>query len=169
MQDAGAVGADLDAGAQLAQLGRLLVDGDVDAVPYACQRRRKAADARAYDCDRGRHGRAKESKRDAPLITARGWNIGMSGFALKLFMMSSRNQIAGDRACSACWIISGSGWSSTARRRAILATGGTDMKITSYESATLNITEDDPLANMPEEAGRTRPIVILRLRTDDGI
>ena len=29
--------------------------------------------------------------------------------------------------------------------------------------------EDDPLANMPEEAGRTRPIVILRLRTDSGI
>ena len=29
--------------------------------------------------------------------------------------------------------------------------------------------EDDPLANMPEEAGRTRPIVVLRLRTDSGI
>src|ERR1051326_4336327 len=43
------------------------------------------------------------------------------------------------------------------------------MKITGYESAILNITEDDPLANMPEEAGRARPIVILRLRTDAGI
>jgi L-talarate/galactarate dehydratase len=43
------------------------------------------------------------------------------------------------------------------------------MKITSFEAATLNIPEDDPLANMPEEAGRKRPIVILRLRTDDGI
>jgi L-alanine-DL-glutamate epimerase-like enolase superfamily enzyme len=43
------------------------------------------------------------------------------------------------------------------------------MKITSYVAATLNIPEDDPLANMPEEAGRTRPIVILRLRTDSGI
>ena len=43
------------------------------------------------------------------------------------------------------------------------------MKITGYEATTLNIPEDDPLANMPEEAGRTRPIVILRLRTDNGI
>src|SRR3954464_5141206 len=43
------------------------------------------------------------------------------------------------------------------------------MKITSFEAATLAIPEDDPLANMPEEAGRKRPIVILRLRTDDGI
>jgi L-alanine-DL-glutamate epimerase-like enolase superfamily enzyme len=43
------------------------------------------------------------------------------------------------------------------------------MKITGYESAVLNITEDDPLANMPEEAGRKRPIVTLRLRTDAGI
>jgi L-alanine-DL-glutamate epimerase-like enolase superfamily enzyme len=43
------------------------------------------------------------------------------------------------------------------------------MKITSFEAATLCIPEDDPLANMPEEAGRTRPIVILRLRTDSGI
>jgi len=33
----------------------------------------------------------------------------------------------------------------------------------------LRIPEDDPLANMPEEAGRTRPVVILRLRTDGGI
>src|SRR3954453_12169951 len=43
------------------------------------------------------------------------------------------------------------------------------MKITSFEATTLHIPEDDPLANMPEEAGRKRPIVILRLRTDDGI
>jgi len=43
------------------------------------------------------------------------------------------------------------------------------MKITSYASAVLNIPEDDPLADMPEEAGRTRPIVTLRLRTDAGI
>src|SRR6185369_8501246 len=43
------------------------------------------------------------------------------------------------------------------------------MKIASYEAAILNVTEDDPLASMPEEAGRTRPIVILRLRTDNGI
>ena len=43
------------------------------------------------------------------------------------------------------------------------------MKITGYQTATLNVPEDDPLANMPEEAGRTRPIIILRLRTDSGI
>jgi L-talarate/galactarate dehydratase len=43
------------------------------------------------------------------------------------------------------------------------------MKIKSYEVTTLGIPEDDPLANMPEEAGRMRPVVILRLRTDSGI
>ena len=43
------------------------------------------------------------------------------------------------------------------------------MKISGYQATTLNVPEDDPLANMPEEAGRTRPIVILRLRTDAGI
>jgi L-alanine-DL-glutamate epimerase-like enolase superfamily enzyme len=43
------------------------------------------------------------------------------------------------------------------------------MKIASFEAATLRIPEDDPLANMPEETGRTRPVVILRLRTDSGI
>jgi L-alanine-DL-glutamate epimerase-like enolase superfamily enzyme len=43
------------------------------------------------------------------------------------------------------------------------------MKIAGYEAATLHVPEDDPLANMPEEAGRKRPIVILRLRTDNGI
>jgi len=31
------------------------------------------------------------------------------------------------------------------------------MKISSYEATTLNVPEDDPLANMPEEAGRKRP------------
>jgi L-alanine-DL-glutamate epimerase-like enolase superfamily enzyme len=43
------------------------------------------------------------------------------------------------------------------------------MKITGTQATALNITEDDPLANMPEEAGRKRPIVILRLTTDAGI
>jgi L-alanine-DL-glutamate epimerase-like enolase superfamily enzyme len=43
------------------------------------------------------------------------------------------------------------------------------MKITGYEAIALKIPEDDPLANMPEEAGRTRPAVALRLRTDQGI
>jgi len=43
------------------------------------------------------------------------------------------------------------------------------MKIASFETITLLVPEDDPLANMPEEAGRKRPIVALRLRTADGI
>src|SRR5260221_11539734 len=43
------------------------------------------------------------------------------------------------------------------------------MKIASYEVLTLLVPEDDPLANMPEEAGRKRPIVTVRLRTDSGI
>ena len=43
------------------------------------------------------------------------------------------------------------------------------MRIAGFEATILNVPEDDPLANMPEEAGRTRPVVILRLRTDDGI
>ena len=43
------------------------------------------------------------------------------------------------------------------------------MKISSYEVAILKVPEDDPLANMPEEAGRFRPVVMLRLRTDNGI
>src|SRR5262245_40752384 len=43
------------------------------------------------------------------------------------------------------------------------------MKIASYEVLTLLVPEDDPLANMPEEAGRKRPIVAVRLRTDSGI
>ena len=43
------------------------------------------------------------------------------------------------------------------------------MKIKSFEVATLLVPEDDPLAGMPEEAGRKRPIVTVRLRTDSGI
>ena len=43
------------------------------------------------------------------------------------------------------------------------------MKIASYEASILLVPEDDPLANMPEEAGRKRPIVTVRLRTDSGI
>lgn len=43
------------------------------------------------------------------------------------------------------------------------------MKISGFDTTILNIPEIEPLANMPEEDGRTRPIVILRLRTDAGI
>ncbi len=43
------------------------------------------------------------------------------------------------------------------------------MKITRTETAILRIPEDDPLADMPEEAGRLRPIVTLRIQTDAGI
>ena len=43
------------------------------------------------------------------------------------------------------------------------------MKIAGFEAIALKVPEDDPLANMPEEAGRTRPVVALRLRTDSGI
>jgi L-alanine-DL-glutamate epimerase-like enolase superfamily enzyme len=43
------------------------------------------------------------------------------------------------------------------------------MKITGCQVTTLSVPEDDPLANMPKEAGRMRPVVILRLRTDQGI
>ncbi|MBN8874056.1 MAG: mandelate racemase/muconate lactonizing enzyme family protein [Rhodospirillales bacterium] len=43
------------------------------------------------------------------------------------------------------------------------------MKITGFEAQTLAIPEDDPLADMPEEAGRKRPVVTLRLRTDAGL
>jgi L-alanine-DL-glutamate epimerase-like enolase superfamily enzyme len=43
------------------------------------------------------------------------------------------------------------------------------MKIKSYEVTTLLVPEEDPLANMPEDANRKRPLVILRLRTDSGI
>ena len=43
------------------------------------------------------------------------------------------------------------------------------MKITKIQTSILRIPEDDPLADMPEEAGRLRPIVILRIQTDAGI
>ena len=43
------------------------------------------------------------------------------------------------------------------------------MKITKIDTDILRIPEDDPLADMPEEAGRLRPIVILRIQTDAGI
>ena len=43
------------------------------------------------------------------------------------------------------------------------------MKITRTETTILRIPEDDPLADMPEESGRLRPIVILRIQTDSGI
>src|SRR5487761_2670386 len=43
------------------------------------------------------------------------------------------------------------------------------MKITKIHTDILRIPEDDPLADMPEEAGRLRPIVILRIQTDQGI
>ena len=43
------------------------------------------------------------------------------------------------------------------------------MKITRLQTDILRIPEDDPLADMPEEEGRLRPIVILRMQTDAGI
>ena len=43
------------------------------------------------------------------------------------------------------------------------------MKITKVVSNILRIPEDDPLADMPEEAGRLRPIVIVRIQTDNGL
>src|SRR5579864_8716953 len=43
------------------------------------------------------------------------------------------------------------------------------MKITGTKTDILRIPEDDPLADMPEEAGRLRPIVLLRIETDAGI
>ncbi len=43
------------------------------------------------------------------------------------------------------------------------------MKITKIVTDILRIPEDDPLADMPEEAGRFRPVVILRVQTDAGI
>jgi L-alanine-DL-glutamate epimerase-like enolase superfamily enzyme len=43
------------------------------------------------------------------------------------------------------------------------------MKITGLRTDILRIPEDDPLADMPEEEGRLRPVVILRLQTDAGI
>ena len=43
------------------------------------------------------------------------------------------------------------------------------MKIASLHADILSIPEDDPLADSPERAGATRPVVTLRMRTDDGI
>jgi len=43
------------------------------------------------------------------------------------------------------------------------------MKITAIRSDILHIPEDDPLADMPEDANRLRPVVILRMQTDQGI
>ena len=43
------------------------------------------------------------------------------------------------------------------------------MKITGFEATILNVPEDDPLANTVEEEGRVRPVVALRLRTDNGL
>jgi L-alanine-DL-glutamate epimerase-like enolase superfamily enzyme len=43
------------------------------------------------------------------------------------------------------------------------------MKIIGFEATTLNVPEDEPLANMPEDVGRTRPVVILSLRSDNGL
>ena len=43
------------------------------------------------------------------------------------------------------------------------------MKITKVLTDILGVPEDDPLADMPEEAGRTRPFVALRIQTDAGI
>jgi len=43
------------------------------------------------------------------------------------------------------------------------------MKIASLHADILSIPEDDPLADSPERAGATRPVVALRMRTDDGI
>ena len=41
------------------------------------------------------------------------------------------------------------------------------MKITRTQTAILRIPEDDPLADMPEEAGRLRPIVTLQIQRVD--
>ena len=43
------------------------------------------------------------------------------------------------------------------------------MKLTAIQTHILRIPEDDPLADMPEERGRLRPIVIVRVQTDAGI
>jgi hypothetical protein len=49
MQNAGAVGADLQTGAEFAQFPRLFIDVDVDVPPDQRQRRREPADAAADD------------------------------------------------------------------------------------------------------------------------
>ena len=43
------------------------------------------------------------------------------------------------------------------------------MKITRTETTILRIPEDDPLADMPEDVNRLRPVVILRMHTDNGL
>jgi L-alanine-DL-glutamate epimerase-like enolase superfamily enzyme len=43
------------------------------------------------------------------------------------------------------------------------------MKLASFSTQILNVPEDDPLAGAIETPGATRPVVILSLRTDDGI
>ena len=43
------------------------------------------------------------------------------------------------------------------------------MKISHISSQILVLPQEDPLANTPEDASAARPIVIVRLRTDDGI
>ncbi|HET7880120.1 MAG TPA: mandelate racemase/muconate lactonizing enzyme family protein [Acetobacteraceae bacterium] len=43
------------------------------------------------------------------------------------------------------------------------------MKITRAETTILRIPEDDPLADMPEDVNRLRPVVILRMHTDNGL
>src|SRR5579871_3428502 len=43
------------------------------------------------------------------------------------------------------------------------------MKITRTETTILRIPEDDPLADMPEDVNRLRPVVILRMYTDNGL
>src|ERR1700761_9033522 len=43
------------------------------------------------------------------------------------------------------------------------------MKITRAETTILRIPEDDPLADMPEDVNRLRPVVILRIQTDTGL
>src|ERR1700754_4843623 len=45
----------------------------------------------------------------------------------------------------------------------------TRMKITRTETTILRIPEDDPLADMPEDVNRLRPVVILRVQTDSGL
>lgn len=43
------------------------------------------------------------------------------------------------------------------------------MKISGIKTDIVRIPEDDPLADMPEESGRLRPVVLLRIQTDQGI
>src|SRR3954447_22699630 len=64
------------------------------------------------------------------------------------------------------------GWVRRLSAHAILSTTGrrgNSMKIAKVETGIVNVTEDEPLANMPENANAIRPVVTLRLHTDDGI